>query len=78
MPLDPSNLQFNIVSWNVRGISRNDLDDFCRILEGECQWDLLLLQEFAFTRDEFRDTLDGHLVFAHPEHPHLSPNIEME
>ena len=48
------------------GISRTDLDRFCMDLGHEISWDILLLQEFSFTGDEFDFTEDGHRVFAQP------------
>ena len=56
----------HILSWNVLGLSSVELDEFCRRLEIEGQWDILLLQEFCFTNEEFNNTSDGHFVFAQP------------
>ena len=48
------------------GISSSELEDFCRCLGQEVRWDVLLLQEFCFTNDEFDNTSGDFLVFAQP------------
>ena len=65
-----SPMDFNychILSWNVRGIGVNQMDQFLRKFKLKQPWEILLLQEAIYTRKiqpYIYNTCDGHRVFA--------------
>ena len=61
--------KLHVSIWNIQGLSLYSLEAFLRDFNTKLPWQILCLQEFAYSKmfeDDFYDAREGHLIFCRP------------
>ena len=52
------------ISWNVRGVRREEAEKFLDDMHEDRKWDVLLLHEFSKARTDWPAEISGHRVYC--------------